>query len=85
MRCLPCHENKISTWPQEELVGLKYLLDAGALCEAHASEAVVRLKSMKKEPSKYVLKQKETFVPSVIQKAERNWTEREPNKGELIE
>lgn len=60
---------------------MRWFESTGKLCSDH----IEKLKAMKPPAEKYVLKQEKPFVPPVIQKPMRDWNEREPNDGSLIE
>lgn len=76
--CFVClHPSPDKPYPYDSL---RWFESLKKLCPDH----IEKLKAMKPPAEKYVLK-KETFVPPVSHKSERNWTEREPNDGSLIE
>lgn len=75
MRCPACSGNPVSTWPEHELAGMKYVLDS--FCPNHRPAADERLKAQS-ETKTYVLNAKpKQFIPKEVP-VKKDWTEKEP-------
>ena len=88
--CLLCwnKENGIQTTAQEwgDRKGLLYLKDNWKICPKHLGEIDARIAELPREPIKYTLKAavEKMFVPKDVP-SPKNFQDREPNDGSLIE
>ena len=83
---LPCFHCR-SGAAEWSLIALKYALDTDRLCNLHKALAEERIKNEpegKEEIQMPALKSR-GFLPPILKRPMRDWTEKEPNNGELIE